>query len=267
MRILLVHNRYQQQGGEDAVFEAEANLLEQRGHNVTQLLFDNDDIPAHRTPLESVRLGLTTVWSRLGVARVSQAIKECRPQVAHFHNTLPLVSPGAYSACRAAGVAVVQTLHNYRLICPSANLLRNNRPCEDCLRRTPPWPGVVHACYRGSRLQTSAIASMLSFHRLRGTWQQDVDLYIALSQFSKAKFVEFGIEPEQIVIKPNFVDDVNVIRRGNEDFFLFVGRLSKEKGIDLLLNAWVEERIEMPLHMVGDGPLESLVARTAKRYS
>ena len=130
--------------------------------------------------------------------------RQHRPAVAHFHNTFPLVSPSAYRAARAEGVPVVQTLHNFRLCCPNALFHRAGRPCEDCLGKAVPWPGVVHACYRGSRGATAAIAGMLTVHRALGTYQCDVDVYIALSRFARDKFVAGGLPAERIVIKPNF---------------------------------------------------------------
>jgi hypothetical protein len=196
MRQLLVHNRYQQPGGEDAVFEAEAALLQRHGHDVEQWVEDNREIPT--TP--TARLAAHTVWSSPAVRRLEAILHRTRPEVVHFHNTFPLISPAAYVTCRRQGVPVVQTLHNYRLICPNAMLFRDGHPCEECVGRVVPWPGVVHACYRGSRAQTAVAAAMLATHRVRGTWTRDVDVYVALTQFARGKFLRGGLPETRIVV-------------------------------------------------------------------
>jgi glycosyltransferase involved in cell wall biosynthesis len=263
MRILTIHNHYQQPGGEDAVFAAESDLLAQHGHAVHRLEFDNHRIPARRSLRDSARLAVTTVRSPDGMRRVREAIDAFAPDVAHFHNTFPLVSPAAYGVCQRAGVAVVQTLHNYRLLCPSATFFRAGRPCEDCLGHAVPYPGIVHGCYRQSRGQTAVVAAMLAVHRFRGTWQHDVDRYIALTDFARDMFVAGGLPAGRIVVKPNFVapppaPDSTAPRTG----FLFVGRLAPEKGIATMLDAWT--RGDLPvLTIAGDGPLSPLLHRAA----
>ncbi len=264
MRILLIHNRYQQRGGEDAVFEAEAALLARFGHDVACLTFTNDDIADHRSAIGSLQLAASTIWSRGSADRVRQSIREHQPDVVHFHNTFPLVSPSAYSACKAEGVAVVQTLHNYRLLCPSGVFFRDNQPCEDCLGRRVPWPGVQHGCYRASRSQTVVVAGMITIHGLRRTWERDVDIYIALTQFARRKFVEGGIPEDRIRVVPNAVEpDPGIGQRGGS-YFLFVGRLTHDKGIDVLLQAWTEHAVPAPLHIAGDGPLVDMVVQAAR---
>ncbi len=174
------------------------------------------------------------------------------PDVVHVHNFFPLLTPSVYDACIEKNIPVVQTLHNYRIICPNALFLRNGKVCEDCLGRGP-FPAVVHACYRGSRLATLPVALMVAVHRHRRTWERKVDRIIALSAFAKNKFLEGGLPAEKIVVKPNFAPDPDVrgdfIRRKNA---LFVGRLGEEKGISVLIKAWKE--LDYPLRIVGDGP-------------
>lgn len=265
MRILAVHNRYRERGGEDAVFEAELALLERHGDEVVPLIFDNETIAADASLRTRAGLAATTVWSRGARARVREALLAARPDVAHFHNTFPLVSPAAYGACRERGVAVVQTLHNYRLLCPSATFFRDGRPCEDCLGRTPPWPAVLHACYRTSRLQTAVVATMLTTHRLRKTWANDVDAFVALTAFSRQKFIEGGLPAERIIVKPNFVEPDPGPGQGERGGFLFAGRLVEEKGIRTLLRAWNESGVEARLRIAGDGPLAAEVTAAADR--
>jgi glycosyltransferase involved in cell wall biosynthesis len=161
-------------------------------------------------------------------------------------------------------VAVVQTLHNYRLLCPSAVLYRRGQVCEQCLGRSVSWPGVMHGCYRGSRAATAAVAGMTALHRALGTWSNAVDLYIALTEFGRRKFIAGGVPPEKIVVKPNFTDDPGLGRHTGCEA-LFVGRLVPEKGIETLLHAWrrlSERRPGLKLTIVGQGPLAALQSQS-----
>lgn len=250
MRILIVHNFYQQPGGEDAVFQAEADLLRSRGHEVVEFVEDNKNLNGVN-PLKAV---VDAVWSRESYRRIRALIQEIRPDVAHFHNTFLRISPAAYYACKEEGVPVVQTLHNYRLICPGALLMRNGRVCEDCLNKSIPWPGVVHGCWRDSRAQTAVVAGMLTFHRLRRTWTEQVDCYIALADFARQKFIEGGLPAEKIVVKPNVVNPDPGMGKHESDFALFAGRLSPEKGLHTLLSAWKQLK-GIALKIIGDGLL------------
>jgi glycosyltransferase involved in cell wall biosynthesis len=174
--------------------------------------------------------------------------------VAHFHNTFLRISPSAYYACRAAGVPVVQTLHNYRLLCPAATFYRAGGVCEACLGRLVPWPGVVHSCYRGSPAASGVVTAMLTTHNLLRTWTRLVDVYIALTEFARQKFIEGGLPAEKIIVNPNFVDPDPGLRESDGSYALFVGRISPEKGVRLLLRAWQGLKGK-PLKIVGNGPL------------
>jgi glycosyltransferase involved in cell wall biosynthesis len=264
VRIIAVHNYYQQPGGEDSVFESETELLERFGHSVMRLIFRNDDIPRDPTWIQSGTLALATVWSRAAASRVAEAIRVHAPDVVHFHNTFPLISPAAYAACRRAGVPVVQTLHNYRLLCPNAQFFRGGRLCEDCLGRRLTWPGIVHRCYRDSWALTATISAMQLAVHLRGGWARDVTVFIALSEFGRSKFVEGGVPSKSIVVKPNFVDPDPGFREGGGGNALFVGRLSAEKGIDTLLRTWDQLPASTELRIAGDGPMQSHVAAAAE---
>ncbi len=252
VRILLVHEYYRQRGGEDSVFEAEARLLRSHRHEVVEYTEDNARIA--RSPLLAARV----FWSRAAGDAVARTLTETRPVLAHFHNTFPLVSPSGYYACRRAGVPVVQTLHNYRLLCPAATLFRDGSTCDLCLNARVPWPGVLHSCYRRSVAQTAAVAGMLALHRALGTWRSKVDVFIAPSEFSRREFVEGGLPAEKILVKPHFVHPDPHERNGPGDYALFVGRLSEEKGVRLLLEAW-QALPGAPLIVVGDGPLRQEV--------
>lgn len=257
--ILIVHNRYQQRGGEDAVFEAESSLLERHGHRVERLEFDNSTIPLSRSPLATATLAASTIWNRRSLGVLNAAIERCQPDIIHFHNTLPLVSPAGYYAARGKRIGIVQTLHNYRLLCPNALLFRDGGPCEDCLGKRIALPGIKHACYRDSRAQTATVAAMVSTHRLLGTWRKQVDRYIALTGFSRQKFVEGGLPADKIAIKPNFLDNVPPPADVGGDGFLFVGRLAESKGIDDMLAAWSQHRLPYRLRIAGGGPMEPTV--------
>lgn len=261
MNVALAHNYYQLPGGEDEVFANESTLLEANGHRVLRYTVRNDQVKEMNT----LALAKATVWNRAAYEELRNLLRKWRPKVIHFHNTFPLISPAAYRAARAEGVPVVQTLHNYRLLCPSALFFRDGRACEDCLGKAVPWPGVVHACYRGSRLATGVTAGMLSFHRAIGTWREDVDAYIALTEFARRKFIEGGIPGEKILVKPNFIHPDPGQGEGQGGYALFVGRLSVEKGIDTLLEAWEYLEGKVPLKILGDGPLAERVSEATRK--
>src|SRR5260370_32321085 len=250
MKVLVVHNAYQQAGGEDAVFRNEAQLLRQHGHEVFEYLDDNQRIPA----LGKLHLGIETMWSRSSYKTLSGVLADCRPDVTHFHNTFPLISPSAYYAAKKHGAVVVQTLHNFRLLCPNAIFLRNGRVCEDCLGKTVALPGIIHGCYRGSRTASATVAAMVAVHRTLGPWSNAVDLYVALSEFARGKFIQGGLPSEKMVVKPNGLAEDPGQGSGDDNFAFYAGRPSTEKGIGVLLSAWSTIGHELPLKIAGDGP-------------
>ena len=252
LRVLLVHNAYQQSGGEDSVVADELALLRRKGHEVIELRRDNHEIQAISRP----SLAVQTLWSHATQDQALALLRQHRPAVVHVHNTFPLISPSVYWACARAGVPVVQTLHNFRLACPQAMFLRDGKVCESCLGKTP-WPAIAHGCYRNSRVQTAVVAGMLALHRTLGSFEQKVTRYIALNEFCKAKFIQAGLPAQRIAIKPNFAD-VAPPSQGQppRQGMLFVGRLSPEKGIDVLGQAW-GGCPGLSLRIVGTGPAGS----------
>jgi glycosyltransferase involved in cell wall biosynthesis len=258
MRVLICHNYYQQSGGEDQVFTAEVDLLRRRGHAVETFIAHNDEV----SQLNKLQLAGATLWNRKAAAELQSRVRRHRAQIVHFHNTFPLLSPAVYWAARAQGAAVVQTLHNYRLLCPAATFFRNGKPCEQCLGH-PPIAGVIHGCYRG-RAVSAVTAAMLSVHRLLGTWSRAIDAYIALTGFAREKFLSAGFPADRVHVKPNFLDPDPGPGPGDGGFALFVGRLTQEKGIAPLLAAWRIIGDSLPLKICGNGPMAALVDDAAQ---
>jgi len=263
MRILSVHNRYQIRGGEDGSRELEERLLRDMGHQVDVYEEHNDRVAT----LGKLRLVSKTIWSVETYQNVNSLLTEQTYDVIHVQNFFPLISPSVYYAAKAKGIPVVQTLRNYRLLCPNGEFFRDGRVCEDCLGQFVPLPGVVHACYRGNRAATAVVAAMLTVHRAMGTWTNLIDIYIALNEFAREKFIEGGLPAEKIVVKPNFVHPDPSSGEGRGGYALFVGRLSLEKGLDTLFKAWESLGSKITLKIVGDGPLAPQVAESVAKGS
>ena len=252
MKIVLVHNTYLEQGGEDVVFWQERRLLQEAGHQVLEYQRFNHEMQQYSAVRRLTMIG-RTVWASDSYREFTNLLQQNRPDVVHVHNTFPLISPSILWACQRERVPVVHTLHNYRLLCPGANFIRDRKPCEDCTHGSI-WQSVAHGCYRNSRPQTAAVALMLSVHRAKKTWTQAVDRYIVLTEFARSRFVNAGFSPDKIVIKPNFVDPDPGKRTCDPSYALFVGRVSEEKGASTLLKAWRQLPKHCSLRIVGDGP-------------
>jgi glycosyltransferase involved in cell wall biosynthesis len=260
MRVLTVHNNYLQPGGEEQIFATESALLESHGHEVLRYTLDNDQISGTNPLL----LAKNTVWNSTVYDELRSLIRQKRPQVAHFHNTFPLISPAAYYAAKDEGLVVVQTLHNYRLLCPNALFFREGRVCEDCLGKVLPLPGIMHGCYRGSRSASAMVAATVSFHSLLGTWSKAVDAFIVYSQFAMNKFIQGGLPAERLAFKTNFLHPAPAPGEGKGGYAVFVGRLSVEKGLGVMLEAWRHLDRKIPLKILGDGPMAGLVTAAAQ---
>lgn len=255
-RVLLVHNYYQQGGGEDKVVAQEVALLKSRGIEV-ELYSVHNDMINNQGLVKKAKIALEATWSFSEYKRIKKKIMDMNPDVVHVHNFFPLISPSIYYACNHLNIPVVQTLHNYRLMCPAATFLRENKVCEKCVTGSLA-NSVINGCYRGSRMQTVPIVSMISLNRMLDTWGKKVDRYIALTEFSKMKFVEGGLPENKIVVKPNFISNkpkLESIDTTTENYILYVGRISAEKGVQNLLEAWqrINDKKDMKLIIVGDG--------------
>ena len=258
MRILSIHNRYLQRGGEDESSKLEVALLREKGHQVFEQAADNHQIEGRSL----VGIGLRSIWNPASYSRTRELIREHQIDLVKVDNFFPQISPAIFYAAHAAGIPTVQSLRNYRLICPGATFFRDGKVCEDCKTKLVPWPSLLHGCYRESRAQTLAPAAMATAHRMAGTWKNRVTAFIALSEFSRRKFIEGGLPADRIHVKPNFVFD-HGIGDGKDASAVYVGRLSPEKGVDTLLSGWRRIGERLKLKIVGGGPLEPAVRECA----
>jgi glycosyltransferase involved in cell wall biosynthesis len=260
MNILMLHNRYLVPGGEDQSTAAEANLLQQQGCGVELLEEDNRRVEQ----LGKARTALRTIWSSESFHRIHDKLRTGKFDVLHVQNFFPLWSPSVYYAAAKCNVPVVQTLRNYRLMCVNSVFFRDSHVCEDCLGKRFAWPGILHACYRDSRAASAVVAGMNGIHHLAGTWRKKIHVYVALTEFARDKYIAGGFPAEKIVVKPNFVYPSPQPGPGQGGYALFVGRLSPEKGITTLLNAWRTSANALSLKIVGDGPLSGIVEVAAR---
>jgi glycosyltransferase involved in cell wall biosynthesis len=261
VRVLLIHNRYRLPGGEDVCVQAQAKLLRERGHEVRVFEKDNREIDSYGL-LRKVNLYFKTAENPAAALEIAREAKEFQPQVAIVHNTLPLLSPSIYAPLKAAGAKVIQYLHNYRLVCPAGTLYRDGAPCSLCVDDT-----LKHAakynCWTGSKFATLALTRMLDHHRRARTWQTKVDLFVALNAFMRDVVVKKGVVPaDRIVVQPNFVEVPQASGSENGAEFLFLGRLTAEKGVMTIAKA-AELAPEIRVRILGDGPIGADVRAAA----
>ncbi len=259
MKVVVAHNRYSsaQPSGENTVVDAEIAQLRAAGVEVVPFLRSSDEIGA-LPPAQKALLPLSPIRAAPAQAALRELIRRERPDLLHLHNPYPLISPWIVRTAHAAGLPVVHTVHNYRQVCANGLYFRDGHVCHDCRGRAVPTPAVQHACYRGSRAQSAVMATALTVHR--GTWRS-VDRFIALTDAIAAHLRDFGIPDERIVVKPNSTPDPGAPAPLGEGFLL-AGRLSPEKGIPLLLDAWSAASAGQSagtLRIAGDGPLRALV--------
>lgn len=265
MRVLQVHNKYRPGwGGEDTVVNLEADLLRRHGHEVERLSAWTGELEG-AGPHRLFAAGLGAVWSLRGYLGVKRAIAALSPDLVHVHNDFPLLSPSIFWACHCAGVPVVHTMHNYRLACANAVLLRDDRPCEDCLGRFP-WPALRHRCHSSSLSRTAAVAARNVVHAWLGTYKHKVQAYIALTGFSKDLLVRAGLPQERIFVKPNFHSVPTLSVQPRLPRFVFAGWMAREKGLHLLLQAWQKIRpAGHELLIIGDGPERAVLEQSCAK--
>ncbi len=260
MKIILCHNHYRQPGGEDCVVRDEENLLRSNGHEVIRFTRDSNSIKGRG----GIKTAIGSIWNSRTARELRELVKVERANIVHFHNTVPMISPAAYWAARSAGAAVVQSIHNYRQICPKGTFVREGKVCEDCQGKAFAWPAIKNKCYRESRLGSATLATGAFVHRMMGTYRRKVDRYIAMTQFAKLRSVAGGLPEHLIDVKPNFVIPDPGLSNSYSQHAIFVGRLSEEKGVDTLLEAWRQLGDEIPLKIIGDGPMSQQVLRATK---
>ncbi len=262
MKVLMCHNFYRSEApsGEDVVYRNEVELLRSFGHEVISYEKHNDELSGMGM-LGKAKLAVDAAWSKRTYRELNGLVERTRPDVVHFHNTFPQISPSGYAACAAQGVPVVQTLHNYRLACASGTLFREGAVCEDCLGRTP-FPALMHRCYRGSIAGTASVAWMIQRNRWAKTFERLVDQYIALTEFAATRMVASGLPAERISLKPNFLNRPPGIGEERCGYGVYVGRISREKGVGTLIRAW--SGLKTPLKVIGSGPLSEELERTVR---
>jgi len=256
MKVLIVHNRYRAgaPGGEDVLVDAECRLLESAGHEVIRYERSNDEINQSKAQ-EMLAVALQVRRSSQTDRELSALVRLHRPDVAHCHNLFPLITASAYDVFSREKIPVVQTLHNYRLSCAAAIHYRDGRECRDCRSRNP-WPAVLHGCYSHSRLATALVASMIWRNHRDGTIRRKVDRYLVLSEFARRWLVSQGVDNSIIATRANWVDAPTEAVSHTGNYFVFSGRLSEEKGLRVLFDAWSRLK-DVPLKIVGDGPLRA----------
>jgi len=256
MKILQVHEAYQFFSGEDVVVEAEYEMLREAGEEVQQWI-EYNDVLNNMHLLQQVLIASSSIWSLTSYREAKQRLESFRPDVVHVHNTIPLISPAIYTASFKLHIPVVQTLHNFKTVCPGAFMYRAGKTCDDCLGKRFPYPALLHGCYRTNRLHTAVAVAGLVANRTIGSYHKHVSSYIALTQFAREKYIEGGLPAERIEVKPNFVDSGICCGNHNGDFALFAGKLEPFKGVLTLLKAWTQLEEHIPLKIVGRGPLET----------
>jgi len=258
MKILMLHTAYCQQGGEDSVYTQECALLEKE-HQVETLVFRNNK------GVKGALQFLFSIWNIRTARIIKKKIREYQPDVIHLHNAHFAIGPLVIRTAKSERIPVVVTLHNFRLLCPSATLLISGKLFTDSLRSSFPWQAVFKKAYRDSASQTLWLASIMWFHKMAGTWNM-VDRYIVLTDFARNIFIEsgLGVGAQYFSVKPNFVEDSAQLQRAPAQHFLFVGRLSEEKGIGVLLEAMKQTGLK--LRIAGTGPLLTHVEKVAAQY-
>ncbi len=252
MKILFIHNRYKQFGGEEVAVEQESELLSAKGHAVKVLFFDNEKLTSFYSKLTTA---LQAIYNFSSARKAKKAIKEFSPDIIHVHNLFFSASPSVLYVSKRNKIPVILTLHNYRLVCSNALLLRDNKVCELCVNKRLPLHGIRYKCYHNSMAASALVTAITGTHKLLNTWKNKVSVYIALNEFSRNRFLQSSLElpAGKMVTKPNFVFDPGEGDAGRDEFFLFTGRIVKEKGVETLLNSFAAMQ-DKKLVIIGDGP-------------
>ena len=265
MKILFIHNRYKQFGGEDVAVELETAVLINKGHEVKTIFFDNTSIGGF---FSKIAAGFRSIYNFSSAKEISKIILQFKPDVVHIHNLFFIASPSVINAANHHKIPVILTLHNYRLICANALLLRNDQVCELCTQKKFPLAGIKYKCYRDSAAGSALVTAITGIHKISATWKNKVSTYITLNEFSRSKLLHssLGVPEHKMITKPNFVADPGEGNCDRENFFLFAGRIAKEKGVNVLAKAFTY----MPgykIIIVGEGPERKLLQENFNQYS
>ncbi len=258
MRILLIHDFYQQFGGEDAAVLADKTLLESHGQEVVLYTRENSEIRDF-TLFDKLTLPAQAIYSWRTRQDLAKIIKQRRPDVAYVHNFLPLISPSVYHLLYSLHVPIIQVIHDFRFFCPNGWFFTQGQVCERC-KGGNYLNAVRFRCYRDSYLSSAIVASSIGLNRLGGMLEK-IDAFVCLTNFLKQKLLEAGIRQEKIFVKPNFIDASQITPAyGQGEYAIFLGRLSREKGIWTLIRAFQQLK-GISLKIVGTGPMEAELRR------
>ncbi len=257
LKILACHNYYLIRGGEDQSFEDEVQLLRSKGHEVVTYTENSASITS------GIAVASRLTWSRDTFRKLTEVVRKEAPDIVHFTNTFPLISLSGPAAAHGSGVPVVASMRNYRSLCAGAYFLRDGKICEKCLGRSGSLPAIIHKCYRESRLSSIALAGVIAWQRTTKQWERHIDLFYTPSEFARAKLIQGGFPSDRILVKPNFVQNDPAVGDGQGGYVLFAGRLSPEKGLDVILSAWKSDLSLPPLRIAGEGPLEGIAIKAA----
>ena len=254
MKILLVHNSHRSgsSSGDDSVFKKEAKLLEENGHTINRFNPCNDEIDKGGL-IRKITVALQIPWSFNSAKNIRKIVWKEKPDLTHIHNFFPLISPSVYHVLKAAEIPVVQTLHDFRFLCPMAFFMRNESICEEC-KNGSVFKSIKYGCFKNSIMQTIPVALMLKFHQMLNTLKNNIDGYICLTESQRRIFLDAGFDEERLFVKPNFIEGTYQKRTQRDNgYVVFIGRIGEEKGLRTLIGAW-KSLPDMPLKIVGDGP-------------
>ncbi len=254
MRILQIHNRYLYAGGEDEVVLSEKRMLERFGHEVFLYERHNKELSQSSGLKRLGALGRVLDPLKPADDKLEQCLRHFKPDIAHVHNVFYVISPAIFATLKRHGIPVVHTLHNYRYLCPAATFYRDGQVCEDCLK-TSRWQAVLHRCWKNSMLHSWLLKNEIDACHRGGYLHKNVNAFIALSQFSRGKFISGGFDPKQVVVKGNFLDTDPGYQWPKKPYVVYAGALKDYKGVDVLIKAWQKMPSALGLKIMGDGPL------------